>query len=305
MEIVTGINDLTPIEEYNGIVFKRDDAYQPFSDLPISGSKVRQHKSLIEHNLKHIQEECDNRVYAALFLSSCQPAVIARVVKDYGIKATIFHGGTTVDSIKKNKISMNAIVNGAEINISLRSGYASVLRGEMIKRRNAGEKFFNMSLEDNATICPEAILWSTANQTKNLPPLDVLYVTIGSGLMSLGVLMGIHTFKIPVRKVVGVNISGGENTLIPNLFREIIGEDMGFEFVQDEISTPYHKRVNLKVNTSFSLDSIYEAKTYKYMLEHYDKTLKNGFWVSGNADPIRDKVYNLKGVLSKEGHNGV
>ena len=37
---------LTPVEEYNGIYYKRDDLYCPWGD--VNGGKVRQAKKLFE-----------------------------------------------------------------------------------------------------------------------------------------------------------------------------------------------------------------------------------------------------------------
>ena len=294
--------DLTPVQKYNGIYFKRDDLYMPYDDLPISGSKVRQHQGIIDSNYWYIKDNCDNKVYSALFLSSCQSAVIARVCREYGVNVTIFHGGTTKESIMKNKIALNAIVNKANIDIHLKSGYASVLKGEIKRRKDAGEKFFNVNLEEYADEDP-CVLWDIGLQCENLPELDVLYVPIGSGVMCAGVLMGLYRFGISVKRVVGINISGHENNKILNTFYKRChinsSSNVPFTFEQTVVNIPYHKRVKVNVQNEFSLDSIYEAKAYLKMLEIYNPEEKNGFWVSGNMDLIRDKVYNLKEALGR------
>lgn len=299
---VTNTQDLTPIEYHNNICFKRDDLYQPYEDLPINGSKVRQHQWIKDANASHIVTECDNKVYSALFLSSCQSAVIARVYRDLNTDVTIFHGGTNLESIKKNKIALNAVVNKAKIDVHLKSGYASVLKGEINKRKESGEKFFNVSLEEYAEQ-DAAMLWTTAHQVQNLPKLDTLYVPSGSGLTLIGVLMGLLAYNIPVNKVVGLNISGRENSKILTTVCKYTDRDINdvlpFEFIQVPITIPYHKRVKYTVDLGFSLDSIYEAKAYLKMLEIYNPEENNGFWVSGNMDPIRDKVYNLKKTLQE------
>ena len=41
------INDLTPVEEYDGLLYKRDDLFLPFGKYGTSGGKVRQALSLI------------------------------------------------------------------------------------------------------------------------------------------------------------------------------------------------------------------------------------------------------------------
>lgn len=60
--IIKNKNDLTPIEEYNGIYFKRDDLFMPYDDMPISGGKVRQMISLVENRLVEIKNYYNNTV---------------------------------------------------------------------------------------------------------------------------------------------------------------------------------------------------------------------------------------------------
>ena len=41
------LNDLTPVEEHNGILYKRDDKYCPYGENFVSGGKVSQCRDLI------------------------------------------------------------------------------------------------------------------------------------------------------------------------------------------------------------------------------------------------------------------
>ena len=47
---------LTPVEEYNGIFFKRDDLYAPYGEDFVTGGKIRQCRDLIKTNLDYINE---------------------------------------------------------------------------------------------------------------------------------------------------------------------------------------------------------------------------------------------------------
>ena len=64
--VITNKNDLTPIEEYNGVYFKRDDLFMPFEDMPISGGKVRQMISLVEDRLVEIKDHYNNTVISEI-----------------------------------------------------------------------------------------------------------------------------------------------------------------------------------------------------------------------------------------------
>ena len=53
---------LTPVEEYNGIFFKRDDLYAPYGEDFVTGGKIRQCRDLIKANLDYINEECGGTI---------------------------------------------------------------------------------------------------------------------------------------------------------------------------------------------------------------------------------------------------
>ena len=54
------IIDLTPVEEYNNIFYKRDDLYAPYGTDFVTGGKIRQCRDLIGTNLDYIKNECDS-----------------------------------------------------------------------------------------------------------------------------------------------------------------------------------------------------------------------------------------------------
>jgi len=41
------IDKLTPVEQHGDMLFKRDDMFIPFKDMPLNGGKVRQALSLV------------------------------------------------------------------------------------------------------------------------------------------------------------------------------------------------------------------------------------------------------------------
>lgn len=54
--------DLTPVQEQNGILFKRDDLFVPFKDSDINGAKVRQCLNIIDKNYQIIVDKYNSTV---------------------------------------------------------------------------------------------------------------------------------------------------------------------------------------------------------------------------------------------------
>lgn len=46
--IVKNVDELTPVENHNGLYIKRDDLYKPFGDNTVNGGKLRQCYKLVE-----------------------------------------------------------------------------------------------------------------------------------------------------------------------------------------------------------------------------------------------------------------
>ncbi len=55
MKLIQKAAELTPIEEYDGVLYKRDDLFRPFPDEELNGGKVRQAINLIYQNLDLIR----------------------------------------------------------------------------------------------------------------------------------------------------------------------------------------------------------------------------------------------------------
>ena len=67
---VVALDALTPVEKHGGIYFKRDDLFRPFSDIGISGGKIRQCLSLIKNNLREIRKYHDGTIVCAAVTKS-------------------------------------------------------------------------------------------------------------------------------------------------------------------------------------------------------------------------------------------
>ena len=93
---------LTPVDEYNNILFKREDLYKPYDNF-ISGGKIRQCRDLVEKNLDYIKEECDSTISTAASIISPQSPIVSRVAKEFNLKSIIGFGNTTLEKALKHK----------------------------------------------------------------------------------------------------------------------------------------------------------------------------------------------------------
>lgn len=282
-----GVFDLTPVEEIRkGLFLKRDDLFMPFKDIPLSGGKVRQAMFLVSNNYDKIVNECGGKIVTGTSVNSPQGTIVARVAKEFGLSSVIFVGNTTLKSLTKNNLMMNALRCGAKINIESRLAYDNVLSATIKRYMDAGNDCFQVKFGINLEDSPEAILDSVAYQVQNLPnDLDILVVPCGSGITFGGILRGLEKYNKKPKRVIGIQISGYDRV---KTVEKIMGEDYKeYEFLISK-DYPYSKHVNLHAG-NVDLDPIYEAKAYDYMLKNIDiENKKVCFWVVGNSRMIRE-----------------
>ena len=49
------LNEITPVQFYDGLYWKRDDYFKPFGEYHVNGGKVRQAIRIFEHKLDEIK----------------------------------------------------------------------------------------------------------------------------------------------------------------------------------------------------------------------------------------------------------
>ena len=82
---------LSPIEEYNGILYKLDDLFAPFEN-GVNGGKARQAYSLLKNNAEYIREHCNNTVITATNKDSPQGIIISTIANYLGMKSIVAYG---------------------------------------------------------------------------------------------------------------------------------------------------------------------------------------------------------------------
>jgi len=308
--ITSNWNDLTPVEEYNGILYKRDDAFMPFADCPITGGKVRQCLSLIGKNLNKIKNECDGLVATGTSVNSPQGIVVARSAKEFSLDCLIVVGGTNAKSLRENITMQWVIDSGAQIDTKCKLGYDTTLNSRIKQIKETQPLYhikFGINLEDN----PDAIINSIAYQVQNLPhDLENLIIPTGSAITAGGVLVGLKQYGIKVKRVIVVQISGydRQSTLKKIFYTSDPKGDWNkrprYEYVADK-TYPYSKQLKIKLNRLGEyLDPVYEAKGYDWMMKNINvKNEKTLFWIVGNSYYVREltpQMYREEIALSSQ-----
>jgi 1-aminocyclopropane-1-carboxylate deaminase/D-cysteine desulfhydrase-like pyridoxal-dependent ACC family enzyme len=285
-----GAYDLTPLEEREGMFFKRDDLFLPFGVGSVNGGKLRQGSFL----LAKAKQEGVERIITGCSLVSPQAPMIAAMAKHFGMECIVLYGGTRMELVKKRHMPRLAMHFEAEIKFA-KSGRANVLlhtaRGVAAHSIPAKKSFivqYGMNSKDPEHMV--AFYESTAMQVRNLPDeLDNLAITCGSGITSAGVIYGLVKYQKKVkhvwllgtapnraRKVRDRLVDLTFNTLVPchNYkfhYIDLYAEGMTYE---KEI-----KGVNCR---DIEFHPHYEAKTYPWVRKNLEG--KTCFWIVG-AEP--------------------
>jgi len=280
--------DITPIEEYRGILYKRDDLFMPFKDVPLSGGKVRQAITLIHNNYEHIRDECNGMIVSATSVNSPQGIIIAKTAQEFGFKSLLVLGNTNVNSLKSNPLIRRATKFGARVDIKCTQGYESTLMARIYSLGDT-RKFYIVKFGINLETNPEAIVDSIAYQVQNIPKdLDILVVPVGSAITFGGILKGLIKYDIRPKRVVGVQIAGYDRE---DVIRKILGDDdIEYEFYLDK-SYAYSRHIKVKFNDTEYLDCVYESKAFDYMMKNIEiQDKKVLFWIVGNSSFVREPI---------------
>ena len=292
------VDDLTPVESYDGIYYKRDDLYRPFDPEPLNGGKVRQCITLIQSNLEKIKKEHNGGVATETSINSPQGIIISRVCKEYGLKCIIGVGG---QGINNNLICDEIRKNGGEIVTLSKMAYSNVLLSKL-RDLNKTYNYFIIQFGINVSESTE-IRDYIANQVMNIPDeLENLIIPTGSGICAGAILYGIKKFNKKVKNVYVIQIAGYDRT---NTINKIC-DDVPYIYLPYN-KFPYSKKLKTFISPDFQLDTVYEAKAYHWMINspHPESVYKFGkllrpetdrieigndktlFWCVGNASMFR------------------
>ena len=116
--------NLTPVENHDGIYYKRDDLFCPYGD--VNGGKVRQ-------TIELIKKYKPKGVIAAVSVHSPTGPVISRVAKDFNIPCIIAVGGTKEENLDKLPMMKLTKKWGGDIRIVAGHGMKNVVSSTLVK----------------------------------------------------------------------------------------------------------------------------------------------------------------------------
>lgn len=283
--------NLTPVEEHAGILFKRDDYYKPFDDFEITGGKVRQCYYLLQQHYIGITEALDNTVATAASVHSPQAVIVARVAKELGMKCIIGHGAK--NPLKHRAMQMCEELGAELVTLCTSNAYNTVLYGKLAEL-NKTRKFFTVNFGYEASVNREAIIDLNANQVKNLPnDLDGLFINVGSGISSAGILAGVEKYKPYLFEKQAIHLIQPFGYDRQDVIRKHANLDFGHDFHYHKGDYDYHTPYHVDVDSELHLDEIYEGKAFGYMwdnLINYDDVQmgkKYCFWIIGDSNVLR------------------
>lgn len=284
MNIIKDENELTPVEIHNDLYLKRDDLYKPFGDYSVNGGKLRQCYKLIENIYKDY-----SGVISCCSIYSPQAPITSAVAKHFNLKAVICYGATKPDRLENLPMPLISKEFGAELRIISKSGIHKILYNKA-KQIASEEDLFVVDYGFNITKYPDIMYSAISNQVQNIPDyLDNLVITCGSGITTIGILLGIKQFNKKVKNIYLVATAPNREKLIKNnLFLYGI-------FPEFKIIDLFHKKnFHYEDELYEEIDGIelhpnYEAKTYNWLKNnidfHKEKTL---LWIVGAKPKLKE-----------------
>jgi 1-aminocyclopropane-1-carboxylate deaminase/D-cysteine desulfhydrase-like pyridoxal-dependent ACC family enzyme len=274
-------SDLTPIDKIEGIFFKREDLFQPFTDSTLGGGKVRQCLALLQANKDRIHNDFESRVGTFTNVTSPQGLIVARCAAEFGFDTIVGVGTPNLEaSLAKNKFLRLAseIADVRKISEPARNNFVSDNALETLRRV---ENFFPVKFGMSADVVMRPII----EQCANLPDeLDYLVVPSGSCVTLAAVAEGVRVFQKRVGQIIGVQIHGIDRT------KEI--ETLTSTKPKLVVDRSYVKKDWTLLRDyrygSIELDALYEARAFEWVKRNIDfgnhRTL---FWIVANANAFR------------------
>jgi len=275
---------LTPVEPHEARLYKRDDLFMPFADVPLSGGKVRQAMLLLSHARDEIVEQYGGVVLTATGVHSPQGLIIARVCRALELQCVIFLGATTAGgALMRHAMLRHAVAAGATLDARARVAYEPALMRAVEQWRTEHDDAgwlvrFGINLEGDR----DAIIGSTAEQVRNVPDsVRTIVIPTGAGITAAGVIAGAEQYA-PRARVVVVQIAGYDRRA---LIDRLVSSSDQYDYVPLD-GVPYSRHVVRSVS-GVTLDPIYEAKAHDWMIEHTAHDERVLFWIVGDSTRVR------------------
>lgn len=290
-DIDDALNAITPVQEYQGIFWKRDDLFQPFGPYHVNGGKVRQAIMLFRAMIGDIKYFYANGVVTAASVYSPQSANIAAVARHYGVQCISCVGGTTPEKLLTHSMMRLTKHYGSDIRIVAGHGMTAVIHARMHKIAQE-LNYLPIEMGELMEVNPKAIFETTAEQVINIPDeLDVLVIPSGVAIQTTGILLGLKRYQKHVKRIVCVCVGPTREKQLKSYFQDIYQTTPGDYHPVEMVAhkAPYSKSYEYQVNGDY-LDDLYEGKAIDWMHKNIDTTKeKTLFWCVGKR-PRREDV---------------
>ena len=162
------MNKLTPVQSVGGLLFKRDDLYEPFGPGEVNGGKMRQCMMLLDS----VKDEITG-VISCCSIHSPQAPITAAAALAFGKRCKILYGGTSRAKLLESPMPRLCLKYGATVLLATRSGRHNVLYAKAKELK--GPEDFIVQYGINLSGHSDVLLGAVAAQVENIPDRDFIY----------------------------------------------------------------------------------------------------------------------------------
>lgn len=271
------MNKLTPVQSVGGLLFKRDDLYEPFGPGEVNGGKMRQCMMLLDS----VKDEITG-VISCCSIHSPQAPITAAAALAFGKQCKILYGGTSRAKLLESPMPRLCLKYGATVLLATRSGRHNVLYAKAKELK--GPEDFIVQYGINLSGHSDVLLGAVAAQVENIPDeIENLVMTCGSGITASGVMIGLNRYGKKVRNVHLVATAPDRRESIHRTLREH-GADRDFIY-HDLFHTEgfAYEKPATAVWGGITLHPNYEAKTMQWFVKSGLDPGSTLFWIVGAA----------------------
>jgi len=292
-ELLDLAQELTPVQEIDGIYFKRDDLFAPFGIGNLNGGKLRQGICL----LSQAKQEGYTRAITGSSLISQQSPIVAAVSKYLGMSCRVVYGGTKQSLIYRHHMPRLVSFFGGSIEI-ISTGRSNVLQYYAKRTQLPGEFIVEYGVNCKNPNYFAPFYEITARQVQNLPDgLENLVLDCGSGISATGILYGLKKYNKKICNVWVVGTAPNRKKKIKDRLAHIsilTGADcwnVSFNYVDLFGSgIKYEDRFEAVLGDGTRLHPNYEGKVWAWLKEDLSCPMKpprlswraTCFWIVGS-----------------------
>jgi 1-aminocyclopropane-1-carboxylate deaminase/D-cysteine desulfhydrase-like pyridoxal-dependent ACC family enzyme len=232
---ITDPNELTPVENRNGRLYKREDLHRN-EKYGVNGAKFR----ACRHLFQKAADAGHMAVVSASSVLSPQAAMAGVLAEEFDMDCTLVLGATKEETAPKH-VSVNiALQAGATMNLESKVAYNPVIQraGNLLAQETGAWQLpYGITTKADASRGEVTDFLAVGGaQVQNLPDdLETLVVPFGSGNTASGILYGLATYGAPaaLKRVVLVGVGPDRYPWMKSRL-DFVGvqmEELGFEIV--------------------------------------------------------------------------